>query len=176
MRLSVPALLAVAVDGCTVQSKNVGTVSQVAGAYELIICNRACSFSNRESVFATARVMLFDRVLTLEEMKRINPVFIDTHDVKAYYEVNAQAGAQSYLRTGANIGTWEANGSTLRFNLFRSPDAGYAVAVERAGNLLRGSGQSWGFGMSAPPKEYGPDVVVGRRVGPPDSTKCRAKA
>jgi hypothetical protein len=149
MKISMSCLLAVTVVGCAAQPANVGAGGEVAGTWQLIICKSECSFSSRQNVFATATVVLFDRVLTLEEMQRINPIYINTHDVNACYEVDAQAGARSYVRIKTNYGTWESTDNTVRFQLFRSPDAGYSVVIERFGNTLKGSGTSWGVGGRA---------------------------
>jgi len=93
MKIALVALLAVAAVGCVAQPASVNSGRQIAGKYEFIICQHECSFSNPETAFATATVVLFDRVLTLREMKGINPLYIDPHDVKECYEVSAQAGA-----------------------------------------------------------------------------------
>jgi hypothetical protein len=178
MKLSVLALLAVAVVGCAGLSAHADTVSQVAGTYEIIICKRACSFSDRENVIATAALVLFDHVMTLEEWSRIDPNYnYDTRDSNACYTVSRKDGAQTYAGVSKKgISPWVLNGDTIEFNLFRSPDAGYSVEVNQTGNLLAGTGKSWGAGMGAPPKEYGPDIIVARRLGPPNISACRAKA
>jgi len=174
MKFAVLALLAMMLVGCSAQSADVKEDRGVAGTYELIICKGECSFSKPKNVIATAVVVLFDRMMTLKDMARIGPDYhYYTHDVNACYAVKLKAPAQSYA--GVNrigITPWVLDGHTIRFDLFHSPDAGYAVEVVRTGDVLAGTGTSWGAGMGAPPPEYTPDTIVGRRVGPADISKC----
>jgi hypothetical protein len=156
------------------QSADVGKVDHVAGTYELIICKSACSFSKPENAFATLVVVLFDRVMTQKDMDRIDPYYHFDPGVNACYAFSRKAQAQSYaVISEKGVSPWLSSDHKIRFALFRSPDAGYAVELERTGDSLAGTGRSWGAGMGAPPPEYTHDTVVGRRVGPPDISGCR---
>jgi hypothetical protein len=125
-------------------------------------------------VFAKAVIVLLDHAMAQKDVERMKPsAYFGDQPVRACYVVKRDFEAQSYAgieETG--VTAWLITGHTLEFELFRSPDAGYSVEVERTGDLLAGTGRSWGAGMGAPPPEYGPDLVFGRRRGPPDISVC----
>ena len=175
MKIALISLLAMTAIGATAQSGDVSKVGPVAGTYELIICKSACSFSEPGNVFAKAVIVLLDHVMAQKDVEQINPsAYFGDQPVRACFAVKRNFEAQSYAgidETG--VTAWLISGHTLEFTLFRSPDAGYSVEVERNGDLLAGTGRSWGVGMGAPPPEYSPDLVVGRRRGPPDISVCR---
>lgn len=171
-------LLSIVTLGFSVQAADTSEHGKVAGTYEIIICKSNCSFSDPSNVFATTVVVLFDRAMSQEDMSRLDPFYhYDPSDVRACYAVDLKAHAQSYVginKTG--VSPWELTGNKIRFDLFHSPDAGYAVDIEHTGELMTGTGRSWGAGMGAPPPDFGPDVIVGRRLGPPNISACKAKA
>jgi hypothetical protein len=176
MKISAVVLLAVTVVACVVQPARVDSDSEIAGTYELIICKTACSFSNRDNVIAKADIVFLDHMMSLEEAQHINPLYnADTRDSNACYTVERSDEAKTYAGVRkTDTSRWLISGNTIKFDLFRSPDAGYAAEVKRTGSSLLGTGESWGVGMGAPPKDYGPDIIVGRRVGPPDISVCKA--
>jgi hypothetical protein len=154
------------------QSDDLSKARQVAGTYELLICKSTCSFSNQRNAFARAVVVLFDQPIARKPYIARQPYAIDP-SLKACYLVKRNAKAESYAgiqETGMT--SWLLRGHTIQFDLYRSPDARYMVEVERTGDLLVGTGRSWGVGMGAPAPEYTPDRVVGRRVRPPDVSAC----
>jgi len=177
MNVNALLLSLIAMVSCAVQASDVDKDSEVTGTYEFIFCKGTCSFADRGNAFATAVVVLFDGVISQEDTERIDPFYnYDPSEVRACYAVDRQVHAQSYLgisKTG--VSPWELSDHTIQFDLFHSPDAGYVVEVDRTGDVLTGTGKSWGAGMGAPPAEYGPDRVVGRRLGPPKISACRAR-
>ena len=177
LKTAVSALLAMATAGCAAQSARDSSV-QDAGSYELLICKRACSFSNRDAVIATAHVVLLEHVMSPKEAQQFNPLFnANSSGSNACYTVERTDAAKTYAGISkAGISQWVINGRTMQFSLFRSPDAGYAVELERTGSSLAGTGRSWGVGMGAPPKDYGPDIIVGRRLGAPNIALCKTRA
>ena len=64
----------------------------------------------------------------------------------------------------------DSTGRAIDFSLFNSPDAGYGVHATLVNGVLHAKGESWGAGAAA--VDYPPDVVQGRRVGPPDLAPC----
>jgi hypothetical protein len=58
---------------------------------------------------------------------------------------------------------WRRDSSgMIRLHLYRSPDAGYEIAVVIRGGVVEGTGHYWGFASG----DRGPDeIVVGRRLG-----------
>jgi hypothetical protein len=176
MRIEWLPLLAVTVIGGTAHPAGARTASDVAGTYELILCKGACSFAERRNVFATAFIVLFDGVMPLKDVDRIDPTYLyDPRQINACYVVKRKTDAPSYADAGGiGVSTWQRDGHAIHLLLFHSPDAGYSVEVKRQGTLLAGSGTSSGVGMGAPPPGYDPDTIVGRRLGPPDVSVCRA--
>lgn len=177
MKIKVLPLLVIAMVSCAVQASDVNKGREVTGTYEFIICKGACSFSDRGNVFATAVVVFFDRVISRRDKERIDPYYHYDPSDRACYAVDLKVHAQSYVgaqKTG--ISPWKLIGQTIEFDLFHSADAGYVVDVDRTGDVFTGTGISQGAGVGAPPPEYGPDTVVGRRLGPPKITACRAKS
>jgi len=67
-----------------------------------------------------------------------------------------------------------ASGDPLRLDLYRSPDASYAVELHPAGDGLRGTGRSAGFGYTD--RAAPTDSVIAERVGPPDGRLCAPPA
>ena len=175
MNVNALSLFLIATVSCAVQASDVNKDSAVTGTYEFIICKGTCSFSDRGNVFATAVVVFFDGVINRKDKERIDPYsHYDPSDVRACYMVDVKAHAQSYL--GINkfgVSPWNLNGKTLQFDLFHGIDAGYVVEVDRTGDVFTGIGISQGAGMGAPPPEYVPDTVVGRRLGSPKISACR---
>jgi hypothetical protein len=67
---------------------------------------------------------------------------------------------------------WSHQGDALNFALYASPDANHKVSVTLAGDSFRGTGLSAGGGDGAPPSDWGPDQILGRRTGPADRSVC----
>jgi hypothetical protein len=164
---------------------NASPVDEVAGTYELLICKSACSFSDPHNAFTRATVVLLDHALTRGERELIDP---DYHppdrasapvprrppefEMRGCFSLKHLAKAQSFAQiktTGAT--PWQFKDGTLRFELYRSPDAGYFVELERKGRLLGGKGVSFGAGVANP--GYSDDVVVGRRLRDADISVCK---
>lgn len=131
------------------------TGSDLAGTYELLICKRACSFAHRRDVFATAILVLYDSAIPQKEVDRIEPTYLyDPLKANACYAVKRNVEAQSYASASeVGVSSWRRSERTIQFLLFHSPDAGYSVELKRTGDLLIGTGRSWGVGMGAPPAE-----------------------
>jgi hypothetical protein len=162
--------------GATAQPAEVSKADHVSGTYELLLCKRANStgsFSHPENAFATVVVVLFDAMIARKDVDRIS---IDPyHDDRpnACYAFKRKVHAQSYAGISERgVSSWLLRGKTIEFDLFRSPDAGYAVEIQRSGGLLTGTGRSSGVGAGAPPRGHTLDTIVGRRVGPPVISAC----
>jgi hypothetical protein len=174
MKFSAIPIVAIAILSYTVQAADSGKDQAITGTYEFIICKGACTFSDRGNVFATAVVAFFDGPITWSDRQRIKPIYrYDPSDVRACYAVSRKVQVKSYLgiqKTG--VSEWKFDGHTLQFMLFHSADAGYVVEVDRTGDLLIGTGKSWGVGGGAAPPGYGTDTAIGRRLGPADISVC----
>ena len=162
-------LLFLMASACGVAKSNPDT----SGTYELIVCKNACSFENPKTVIARGVVILFENSLSRTDVEKLDPFHFrePNEGIRACFAGESSKGAESLAfgrKTGVTV--WSLNDKTLSFFLFRSVDAGYSVDVQYSGNAFSGKGVSWGAGVAAP--GYTPDIVVGRRVGPPDIAAC----
>lgn len=146
------------------QSKDRG----VAGTYELLICNGPCSFSERSNVVRTAVIVLFDRAIKRKDVERIDPSYLDSR----YEPAKACYTLINPHRQNSGVTAWTLYGRTLSFTLMHSPESWYSVRVERKGDLLSGVGNFWSAGV-APPPDFIPDTITGRRRGPADISACK---
>jgi hypothetical protein len=143
----------------------------VAGTYDLLICKGECSFTEQRNVLRTAVIVLFDRAMKRNDVARIDPTYLDFRYDKATacYLLNYPN------RQVSGVTAWMLDRHTLSFTLLHSPDSWYSARVERKGDLLSGVGNFWSAGV-APPQDFIPDTIVGRRRGPADISVCAAKA
>jgi len=148
----------------------------VPGSYELLICKGPCSFAAAGNVLVRGFVVLeaaeFEEAEILEPVRRVfdfgysiigNPrgcFVLDTLEENRTYAGIIEIG---FTR-------WSWMDGKLHFELYASPDAWYHTHVSMAAEGFRGQGTSSGVGMAAP--GWPPDVVIGRRTGPPDRMKC----
>src|SRR5258708_4312684 len=170
MKFSALLVIAIVIVSHPVQAATSSKDQKFTGTYEFIICKGACSFSDRGNVFATAVVVFFDSVITASDRERIDPFYnYDPSDVRACYAVSRKMQAHSYvgINNKTGVAPWKLDGHTVQFDLFHSSDAGYVVEVNRTGDLLIGTGKSWGAGAGAPPSAYAPDPVLSRMFEPP---------
>ena len=161
----------------------VGTVSaqldaRVAGTYELLICKSDCGFTSDQSVIARGVVVLFNRSLSADEIKNVGtmPFASAPEDLRACFSGDRPEHAETYafIQEKAAI-AWSIENDVLKLELFRSPDAGYNAELRAQGDVLTGAGTSWGAGAGSP--NFAKDnVIVGRRVGPPDISRCLVDA
>lgn len=140
----------------------------VAGTYDLLICKGECSFTERRNVLRTAVIVLFDRAMRRDDVARIDSTYLDFRydKAKACYLLNYPN------RQASGVTAWMLDRHTLSFTLMHSPDSWYSVRVERKGDLLSGVGNFWSAGV-APPPDFIPDTIVGRRRGPADVAACK---
>jgi hypothetical protein len=168
MKLALFLLLAIVISAAAraAQTKDRG----VAGTYDLLICKGECSFTERRNVLRTAVIVLFDRAMRREDVARIDPAYVDSRQGKARacYLLN-----YPNRQAAAGVSAWMLDRHTLSFTLVHSPDSWYSVRVERNGDLLSGVGNFWSAGV-APPPDFIPDTVVGRRRGPADVAACKS--
>jgi hypothetical protein len=147
----------------------------VAGSYDVLICKDSCPASGDQGVLLKGRVVLFAASLQQTERDRLR-----LEDSFMGPEVNGcfaleklpDRGYKGYAGiTKAGLTAWSIEGDELRFLLYRSPDAGYRVIVQRTKIGFEGTGQSWGAGVAAPP-ERTPEKVVLRRTGAAEVSRC----
>ena len=140
---------------------------ELPGTYDLAVCRGGrCALRDTATAYLLATVVLFDSA---------GAAAADLPP--AHYERGQRATGCFWIRYHKKVGDsyagisprayfmWGGVGS-IRFPLYRSPDAGYVVELRRTATGFDGGGTSWGVGVveiQAPR-----DTVVAARVGPPD--------
>jgi len=138
-----------------------GRDASLPGSYRVSICRGTCADSLRVSgylVLATPPANFEGAgsgpgCFSLQRLRGVNG-----------FAWLAPSG-QLYWRTAPD--------DPLRFELYRSPDAGYGVELHAANGRLRGTGRFWEFGY---PEEFPTDSVIAERIGPPDERLCALPA
>jgi hypothetical protein len=143
-----------------------------AGNYELLICKSACSFEHPQSAVAKGLIVLSEDPLPRDVVEKIRlSHFVEPNHARACFVGTQSERAKTFaFLTKAMSTSWALENGVLKFELFRSADAGYEVELERKSSILVGKGMSWGAGVAAP--HFTPDIVVGRRIGPVNVSAC----
>lgn len=139
----------------------------VAGTYDILICTGACSFDQQTNVVVKGRIVLFADKLEKVDLQRFDENRLSHHFGEA---INGCFTLETVRKTsiyagGEKIGvtSWSQEGTQYSFSLYHSPDAGYAVSVERTTAGLSGTGTSWGAGAAAPENPSKEKVIARRR-------------
>lgn len=145
------------------------------GTYEIIVCKEGCAFSDMRNVFVKGTVVLDGRRFPTGDVRQIESSFIGPNEeFRACFSLTVLRNADSYAAFGgAGPTSWRMTDGAIEFLTFRSPDAGYSVNVTMNGGGFAGTGISWGVG--AADSHFTNDIVIGKRIGPPDLEKraCR---
>jgi len=145
----------------------VGKDRGVAGTYELLICKGSCSAGGK--VLGTGVIVLFEHAMKPKDVARLDPPYDFRHEkANACYAVTYPVSKAS----GATI--YSLDRDTVSFVLMRSKDSWYSVRVERKGDVLSGVGNFWSAGV-APPPGFVEDMLIGKRLGPPDIAACAVR-
>lgn len=162
LHLATPLLLAL-VSACSAREpEDGGRDAGLSGSYRVSICRSSCA----DSLLVRGHLVLIASADTPGARGGSGCFFLE----RVRRDVDTYAGIQpsGQLR-------WETGPSDpLRLELYRSPDASYAVELHAADEGLRGTGRSTGFGYEegAAPN----DTVIAERVGPPDGRLCAPPA
>ena len=150
------------------------------GTYELRLCRVRCGPEWPENTIRSGWVVLDTAPIALsafpDSVRRWLEIVDDGSAGGAngcYFlhadrpDVETHAG----LHTGG-LTRWEPTrgGDSVHFSLYRSADAGHEVAIVLTAGGFEGAGQSWGAGVAE--VDYPDDLVLGRRLGPPDQRRC----
>jgi hypothetical protein len=149
------------------------SASRMVGSYEVLVCKTDCAFGDVQPAASLGMVVLFDASLSKKDVDDIDPSHFGApgEALRACFSGFQYEKAETFaFGKQRGVSAWEFKGNKLTFELFRSIDAGYEAVLKPDGEVLRGTGSSWGAGVAAP--GYGPDVIVARRVGPPDISWC----
>jgi hypothetical protein len=144
----------------------------VPGTYDLAVCRGVpCAPGDTLAAYALVTVVLFDSAGA--ERADLPP---------ARYAAGRRATGCFLTRYGRRLSDsyagmwprdyfrWSGADSSLRFTLFRSPDAYYVITARVTTEGLVGGGTSGGAGAG---ELRGPrDTVAATRTGPPDRLRC----
>jgi hypothetical protein len=155
--------------------------ASVSGTYDILVCKGACGFDTLENVVVRGFLILeaqpfqppnaperpFEvfgaRNLLLRMAGPTNACFVlETLERNRTYAGLIPVGFTS----------WSSDGDTVIIQLYASPDAGHTVTVTLSAQGFRGTGTSSGGGGGAPPLWWQPDLIVGRRTGPANTSTC----
>ena len=152
-----------------------GSSGHIAGTYDVLICNGACSFDKQTNAILTGRMVLFANNLEEADLQRFDENRLRHHHGEA---INGCFTLDTVGKPSSDVGiekigltSWSEQGGRYRFSLFHSPDAGYAVSVQRTKTGLAGTGSSWGVGVAAP-EHPSTEVVIARRTGGANISHC----
>ena len=165
----------------TVQTGRQEAVLQ-PGTYRLLACRAGCGDAD------STRAYLIGTLVVLPEQIALSDLPPDTHREFERSSIFMRLGTSdepigcfaltlrrrvgdSYAGISpAGLLFAEFKGDTLYFPLYRSPDAGYEVAVVIGEQRLHGTGYSWGAGVAA--IDAPSDSILIWRTGPPNLNDC----
>jgi hypothetical protein len=152
----------------------------VAGAYEFQICTAACSFGGGKNVQATGILVLFSNKIPQSKIDRFDLMQFQWHAaghevLNGCFRVKVHAGFPSYVGLHKyGLLSWSVADDSASIDLQHGADAGYRIGVTQHGNQLIGEGISWGAGVARP--DFGPDVLIARRIGIANTGVCLSGA
>jgi hypothetical protein len=152
-----------------------GSSGHIAGTYDILICNGTCSFDKQTNAILKGRVVMFANNLQEADLRRFDENRLRHHHGEA---INGCFALENVGKPSSDVGiekigltSWSEQGGQYRFSLFHSPDAGYAVSVQRTKTGLAGTGSSWGVGVAAP-EHPSTEIVIARRTSGASISHC----
>lgn len=165
----------------TAQENSRSLSEPVAGTYTLTVCRTSCDASVGR-VLTSGTLVLEKHAYALLEIPDPARGYFDRSQALLIHEYaggnpnacfvfpgNASGTLAGTTRVGLTRWT-RSTRDTLDVRLYQSPDAGYDLRLRIGSTALDGQGESWG---PWPESENSPlDVVIARRIGPPDRNLC----
>ena len=147
----------------------------IAGSYDILICDGACAFEKQTNAVFKGRLVLFANALQTVDLGRFDENRLAHHHgepINGCFTLNP-VGKQIRNIGVEKIGvtSWSKQDGVFRFSLFHSVDAGYAVEVQATTSGLAGTGTFWGAGVAAP-KDASTETVTARRTGRANLSEC----
>ncbi len=150
---------------------------EVPGSYDLLVCKGPCSFTSADNVLVRGFVVLEADEFEVSEV--IEPIrqqfdygYAWAGNPRGCFVLETLERNRTYAGIiPLGFSRWSWRNSELRFELYASPDAWYNTQLNVTADGFKGRGVSSGVGAAAPPG-WLPDLVIGRRTGPPDRMKC----
>jgi len=147
-----------------------------AGTYDLLVCKGPCSFAGPANVVVKGTLVLADEAFGIAAINDFSPVrfqyaYSIGGDPNGCFVLEIIKNDQTYaglITYGLTL--WHGKSGQVDFDLYSSPDAWHAGSVTLTAAGFEGKGQSGGVGAAEP--HLGPDVIMGRRVGPANLGRC----
>jgi hypothetical protein len=153
--------------------------SDLSGTYRIAFCATSCPDTARADVIGylvlSSKELSFVSVparARREFEKDFTSVARKSHP-DACFALVANASSQKTMAAARPVGftNWVASDSSAEVTLYRAPDSGYDVYLQRgAGGAIRGIGRFWSG--NGPTAQVAPDSVVAWRIGAANATKC----
>lgn len=145
-----------------------------AGTYAIRICKGSCARSAPAS-YVTGVVVLFDKPVR-NSLGRAFRAELDREPVNGCFVLKDAGVTPSSLVEIAPAGffSWALfpPENAVLFQLYRSPDGGYEVALKLAARGLSGTERIWGGAVASGAPRIAPDMVIADRLGDPDVKLC----
>ena len=152
-----------------------------AGTYRVTVCRGSCA-GGRGTLVAEGILVLEAQSFSIEEIPQQARGYFEKYENILLHEDAGDAPNACFalrsLKSGTLAGSTPAGltrwtrtaGDSIRLRLYHSADAGYDVRLSVRAEGVEGYGQSWG---PWPPSENSPsNVIVARRIGPPNRDPC----
>lgn len=172
-------IFAFVISGCAGSASSLQSSSPPVGTYEIWMCKSTCAQRDSEEAIVAGYLVLLPDRLPLYQVPDsarwyFERQFFDGEPNACFALTRTDSEAKTYAGTAPVGSTHWARRRALplriAFSLFDSPDSGHEVEAELEQDHLRGIGTSWGAGGSD--RNFSPDSVFGRRIGPPQLERC----
>jgi hypothetical protein len=129
------------------------------------------------NVGGSGMLVLFDKGIEQADLNRFDPIQLSRligygDHLNGCSSLQFVKGYISYAvieRTGGLV-SWSRHEDRVRIDLVHGIDSGYFIEASYHAGRLHGVGTSWGAGVAHP--DFGPDVVIARRVGEARIDRC----
>ncbi len=147
-----------------------------SGTYDVLVCKGPCSFEVSTNVVAKGVLVLANASFAPKSLNQRSVLPFERAygiggDPNGCFVLDTVQENRSYaglIEVGMTL--WRTGLGRVQLELYTSPDAGYFATLTLTSDGFRGEGGSSGGG----PAETvpGPDILIGKRIGPGDVDAC----
>jgi len=151
-------------------------LSEAPGTYELLVCKGPCSFESSTNIVVKGVLVLTAANFEPDALNPFVPepfeyAYSFNDDPNGCFVVDTLVQNKTYAGIiELGMTHWSDYADQIRFSLYTSPDAWHHVTATLTHDGLAGTGGSSGAGVAAP--GYDRDIIIARRVGPPNLDRC----
>lgn len=150
----------------------------IAGTYELRICSSECGPLDTSLVLVSGYLVLAEHGLDLSsiplsaryKIRNRASQLTENGRINACFSLVRRKGDLLAGILPEGLTEWTARRDTIDVALFQSPDAGYVLNALISDGRISGAGHEAGY--IGTQFENAGGAVIGKRIGPPDLTKC----